>query len=61
MGAPMTGPMTGRTVLVTGGTGGIGLATAAVWPVSGPGSGIVGRDRRAHEAAAAEAAARRRR
>ena len=29
MGAPMTGPMAGRTVLVTGGTGGIGLATAA--------------------------------
>ena len=26
------GPMAGKTVLVTGGTGGIGRATAAAWP-----------------------------
>ena len=32
-----TGPMAGQTVLVTGGTGGIGKATAA-WPRWAPGS-----------------------
>ena len=51
--APMTGPMTGRTVLVTGGTGGIGLATASRLAGLGARVGLVGRDA-ARAAAAAE-------
>ena len=50
----MTGPMAGRTVLVTGGTGGIGLATAAGLAGLGARVGLVGRD-----AARADAAAER--
>lgn len=45
--------MTGRTVLVTGGTGGIGLATAAGLARLGARVGIVGRDVDRAEAAAA--------
>ena len=45
--------MTGRTVLVTGGTGGIGLATAAGLAGLGARVGIVGRDLARSEAAAA--------
>ena len=45
--------MTGRTVLVTGGTGGIGLATAAGLAGLGARVGIVGRDAARGEAAAA--------
>ena len=44
--------MTGRTVLVTGGTGGIGLATAAGLAGLGARVGIVGRDAGRAEAAA---------
>jgi len=44
--------MTGRTVLVTGGTGGIGLATAAGLAGLGARVGIVGRDAARTEAAA---------
>ena len=44
--------MTGKTVLVTGGTGGIGLATAAGLAGLGARVGIVGRDRSRAEAAA---------
>ena len=44
--------MTGRTVLVTGGTGGIGLATAAGLVGLGARVGIVGRDAARSEAAA---------
>jgi NAD(P)-dependent dehydrogenase (short-subunit alcohol dehydrogenase family) len=39
------GPMTGRTVLVTGGTGGIGKATAVGLAVLGAHVAITGRDR----------------
>ena len=46
------GSMSGRTVLVTGGTGGIGLATAAGLAGLGARVGIVGRDRARAEAAA---------
>jgi NAD(P)-dependent dehydrogenase (short-subunit alcohol dehydrogenase family) len=45
--------MRGMTVLVTGGTGGIGRATAAGLAAMGARVGIVGRDRRRAEAAAA--------
>ena len=44
--------MTGKTVLVTGGTGGIGLATAAGLAGLGGRVGIVGRDAARSEAAA---------
>ncbi len=44
--------MTGKSVLVTGGTGGIGLATAAGLAGLGARVGIVGRDRSRAEAAA---------
>jgi NAD(P)-dependent dehydrogenase (short-subunit alcohol dehydrogenase family) len=38
-----TGPMAGKTVLVTGGTGGIGRATAArLWQVSAELVGLTG-------------------
>jgi NAD(P)-dependent dehydrogenase (short-subunit alcohol dehydrogenase family) len=46
--------MAGRTVLVTGGTGGIGRATAAGLAAMGARLGITGRDRGRAEAAAAE-------
>jgi NAD(P)-dependent dehydrogenase (short-subunit alcohol dehydrogenase family) len=48
------GPMAGRTVLVTGGTGGIGKATAQGLAALGARVGVVGRDRTRAEAAAAE-------
>ena len=52
----MTQPaaMTGRTVLVTGGTGGIGKATAAGLAALGARVAITGRDRRRAEEAAAD-------
>ena len=52
----MTRPraMTGRTVLVTGGTGGIGKATAAGLAALGARVAITGRDRRRAEEAAAD-------
>ena len=47
-----SGPMSGRTVLVTGGTGGIGMATALGLARMGAHLAITGRDRgRAEEAA----------
>ena len=46
--------MAGKTVLITGGTGGIGKATAAGLAALGARVGIVGRDRRRAEAAAAD-------
>ncbi|MGZ4618601.1 MAG: SDR family oxidoreductase [Frankiaceae bacterium] len=46
------GVMNGRTVLVTGGTGGIGKATATALAALGARVGIVGRDRQRGEAAA---------
>ncbi len=46
------GVMNGWTVLVTGGTGGIGKATAAALAARGACVGIVGRDRQRGEAAA---------
>ena len=48
------GTMAGMTVLVTGGTGGIGQATAAGVARLGARVGIVGRDRQRAEAAAAD-------
>ena len=49
-----TGSMTGKTVLITGGTGGIGKAAAIGLATMGARVGITGRDRaRAEEAAAA--------
>jgi retinol dehydrogenase-14 len=49
-----TPSMTGKTVLITGGTGGIGKATAIGLAQSGARVGIVGRDRARAEAAAAD-------
>jgi retinol dehydrogenase-14 len=49
-----TADMTGRNVLVTGGTGGIGKATAVGLAVLGARVGITGRDRVRAEAAAAD-------
>jgi retinol dehydrogenase 14 len=51
-------PMAGRTVLVTGATGGIGLATADGLAALGARVGIVGRDRQRAGAAAATIRAR---
>jgi retinol dehydrogenase 14 len=48
------GPMTGRTVLVTGGTGGIGKATALGLATMGAHLAITGRDRGRAESAARE-------
>ena len=47
-----SGPMAGRTVLVTGGTGGIGRATALGLAAMGAHLAITGRDRGRAEAAA---------
>lgn len=55
MAGPVTGagaPMSGRTVLVTGGTGGIGLATATRLAGLGARVGLVGRDASRAEVAA---------
>jgi NAD(P)-dependent dehydrogenase (short-subunit alcohol dehydrogenase family) len=49
-----SGPMAGRTVLVTGGTGGIGRATALGLATMGAHLAITGRDRGRTEAAARE-------
>jgi retinol dehydrogenase-14 len=49
-----SGPMAGRTVLVTGGTGGIGRATAMGLATMGAHLGITGRDRERTEGAARE-------
>ena len=49
-----SGPMVGRTVLVTGGTAGIGKATALGLATMGAHVAIVGRDRGRTEAAAGE-------
>jgi len=51
-----SGPMTGKTVLITGGTGGIGRATAVGLAALGARVGITGRDRARTGAAAAEIA-----
>ena len=48
------GPMAGKTVLVTGGTAGIGRATAMGLAMMGAHLGITGRDRGRTEEAAAE-------
>jgi retinol dehydrogenase 14 len=52
-----TGPMAGKTVLVTGGTGGIGRATAIGLAAMGARVGITGRDIARTRAAAADVAA----
>jgi len=49
-----TGPMAGKTVLVTGGTGGIGKATATGLAALGARVGIVGRDQQRARSAAAD-------
>jgi retinol dehydrogenase-14 len=53
----ITGPMAGKIVLVTGGTGGIGRATATGLAAMGARVGIVGRDHERAETVAAEIAA----
>ena len=55
--ADTTGPMAGKTVLVTGGSGGIGKATAAGLATVAARVGIVGRDLTRTRAAAADIAA----
>jgi retinol dehydrogenase 14 len=54
--SPGRGPMTGKTVLVTGGTGGIGRATAIRLAAMGARVGITGRDIGRTQRAAAEVA-----
>jgi len=54
MGQIHSGPMTGRTVLVTGGSGGIGRATALGLAAMGAHLAITGRDRGRTENAARE-------
>src|SRR5688572_20874931 len=54
MGPIHSGPMAGRTVLVTGGTGGIGKATALGLATMGAHVAITGRDSGRAEAAARE-------
>jgi retinol dehydrogenase-14 len=49
-----SGPMAGRTVLVTGGSGGIGRATALGLAIMGAQLAISGRDRERTESAARE-------
>jgi retinol dehydrogenase 14 len=51
---PTSGPMAGNTVVVTGGTGGIGKATAVGLARLGARIGITGRDRARAETAAAD-------
>ena len=54
-----TGPMTGKTALVTGGTGGIGRATALGLAMMGAHVAITGRDRARTEDAARQGENRR--
>jgi len=54
--APGAGPMTGKTVLITGGTGGIGRATAVGLASMGARVGITGRDKGRAQRAAGEIA-----
>src|SRR5688572_15892060 len=51
---PMSAPMTGKVVLITGGTGGIGRATAIGLSSLGARVGITGRDLTRAEAAATD-------
>jgi retinol dehydrogenase-14 len=54
MGQTHSGPIAGRTVLVTGGSGGIGKATALGLAAMGAHVAITGRDRERTESAARE-------